>query len=67
MFAPWLIPVIAARKSLQTRGIGVERLEETRPAGFELVLRLAGPQRLGEVTPERIEAAVRHLEDAAEV
>ena len=52
---------------LQARRIGVERLEEARAAGLDLVLRLPGAQRLGEVPPERIEAVVRHLEDAADV
>ena len=67
MFAPWLMPVIAARNCFRRAGIGVERLEETRPAALDLVLRLARPERLGQVAPERIEPLVRHLEDAADV
>ena len=67
MLAPWLMPVIAARNCFSRAGIGVERLEEARAAALDLVLRLPGAQRLGEVAPERIEAMVRHLEDAADV
>ncbi len=61
------MPVIAARNCLQPRRIGIERLEESRPADLDLVLRLTGAKRLGQISPERIEAVVRHLEDAADV
>ena len=52
---------------LQSRRVGVEGLEQPGPAALDLVLRLPGAERLGQVPPERIEAVVRHLEDAAHV
>src|SRR5579884_1535531 len=46
--------------------VGVERAEKII-SRLVFVLRLAGPERLGERSPEAIEAGVRHLEHAADV
>ena len=64
--APALIPVIALSEPAQPLGVGVDRLEEVA-AGLRLVLRLAGPQALGERSPEPVQAGVHHLEEAAQV
>jgi hypothetical protein len=50
----------------ESRGLRVEGLEEVA-ACLGLVLRLAGLERLGEGAPERIEARVCHLQQAADV
>lgn len=47
--------------------IGIEGAEEIFAAVAGFVLVLSGPEGFGEVAPERIEAAVAHLEDAADV
>ena len=52
---------------LQPRRIGVEFLEQTGPSRLDLVLRLSGAQRVGELGPERVQPGVRHLQDAADV
>ena len=66
-FAPRLRPVIAPRNCFKTRRIGIERLEETRTAGLDFVLRQSRYAGLGEIAPERIEALVAHLENAADI
>ena len=55
------------QKQLQSRRIRIEAFEQPGRAALHLVLRQAGPERLGEVAPERIEPLIRHLEKAAQV
>src|SRR5262249_13638417 len=43
------------------------RFEHARSAAFDLVLRLARAQRLGQMSPEGIEAMVGHFQNAADV
>src|SRR5207237_613388 len=50
----------------EARGVGVERVERVA-TGLGLVLRVAGAEGLGQRAPERVEAGVGHLEDAADV
>ena len=64
--APTLMRAHRARELRQPRRVGVERLEEV-PAALGLVLRVAGAQALGQRPPERVEAGVRHLQDATDV
>ena len=52
---------------LEPRRIGIELVEHRLAALLDLVLRLAGAERRGEIGPEGIEAAVRHFEQAADV
>src|SRR5262249_28893818 len=56
-----------AQELLEARLLGVELLEHALAAVLDLVLRLAGAQRGGEVVPEAEQARVEHLEDGADV
>jgi hypothetical protein len=51
----------------QSSRLGVQRRERRRAAALRLVLRLAGPQPLGELVPVAEQARVGHLEDAADI
>jgi hypothetical protein len=51
----------------EARRLGVERFEDARAAALRFVLWEPGAQGLGEMSPERIEAVIGHLEDAANV
>jgi hypothetical protein len=46
---------------LQPRRVAVELVEHRLAGVLDLVLRLAGPQRLGEIAPESIKPRVAHL------
>jgi hypothetical protein len=60
-------PLHRGHELLEPRRVAVELLEH-RPAGVhDLVLGPAGPQRLGQVSPESVQARVRHLEDPSDV
>src|SRR5215213_6625051 len=52
---------------LQAVRIAVQLFEQGSAAVFDLVLRLSGLQRLGEVSPEPVEPAVEHFQQAADV
>src|SRR5581483_2997883 len=54
-------------KLLQACGVAVELVEHRYAGALELVLRPAAPERFGELTPERVEAGIRHLEEAPDV
>ena len=50
---------------LEPLGLAVELGEHGRAGVFDLVLRAAGPQCLGEIAPESIKAGVGHFQEAA--
>ena len=64
---PREMPSIAPMNCSSRAGSRVELLEHRRAVVLDLVLRLAGPQRLGEVVPEAEQPRVQHLEHAADV
>ena len=66
-FAPVLMPVMALRKPFRFSGIGVERAKEIGPAALGFVLWFSGAQRGGEISPERIKPAIRHLQYPADI
>src|SRR6266542_1945370 len=55
-----------AHELLETGRVLIQDAEEIA-AGLDLVLRLAGPQALGQRSPEVIKTRVGHLEDATDV
>jgi hypothetical protein len=55
------------QKAAEAFGVGIERDEGAGIAAAGLVLRLAGTQRGREVSPEVVEAVVRHLENAPDI
>jgi len=56
-----------AHELLEPRQLGVELLEHALLSVLDLVLRLAGAQRRGQVVPEAEQARVEHLQHAADV
>src|SRR5262245_44216748 len=52
---------------LEALRVAVQLLEHPRAPMLDLVLRLPGAERLGEVPPEAVETRIRHLEEAADV
>ena len=52
---------------LEPRRVAVQLVEHRLAGVLDLVLRLPGPQRLGEIAPESIQPGVQHLEDPADV
>src|SRR5262249_59187047 len=55
------------QKNPQSWGLQMDRRKEITTAVFRFILRLTGPQRLGERSPEAIEACIRHLHDSANI
>jgi hypothetical protein len=53
-------------KNPQSLRLRIYRRKEIT-AVFRFILRLTGPQRLGERSPEAIEACIRHLHDSANI
>ena len=50
---------------LEPLGLAVELGEHGRAGVLDLVLRVAGPESLGEVAPESVQAGVGHFQEAA--
>ena len=56
-----------SKKLAQACSIGIKSLEEICFAILAFVLRLTGTKSLSQVVPDRVEASVCHLKDAANV
>ena len=67
MFAPWLMPVIAARKSFSLAGSAYSVSKSPGPPPLTSFCGCSGPQRFAEVAPEGVEAMVGHFENAADI
>ena len=67
MFAPWLMPVIAARNSFKRAGSAYSVSNMPGPPPLTSFCGWPVRKRLAQGSPERIQAMVGHLEDAADV
>ena len=65
--APWLMPVIAAKKPCSRAGSAYSASNERLAAVSDFVLRLSGAKSRRQIAPEAIQAGVGHLQDAANV
>ena len=56
-----------AHELLEASGVAVELLEHRLAGVLDLVLRATGLERLRQISPEAVEAGIRHLENPADV